>query len=755
MARNKVFFHGIGTGIGDLMRQCDGAKIPIVTKSISNEGWAVEAAGIKKASGVPHVIIYRDPNPGGAASDEPDYTLGPEAAAIKHWNLVKSVLPQGVKDNKEHIWIEPVNEIDTNSKASWLGQFCYYMANLMNKDGYKAALAGFNAGQPEPSHWEAHFVDFLKYAAANQDKCILTFHEGFFFGNYETDPPDNAKDFPWTIGRFEFMHKACDALKIARPKFVLSEWAWKYNNMPSDDNKTKRDITWLASYLATFPNALGACLWNLNPAPQWGSLPGKLAKFIPWVRDFTLTTTFPDPITPVPPPPGGYKAVVVKLPQESSKNEWQAAAAYAYDFRHTITASDDDMMVVLRNGNTESLAKVAWPTRPSQLASISLLESSGFKWEPLFAPPLPAVPPPLKGVILGPAFRVPWIVTSRFNAPRDYGNGRHEGIDLDLPNNIGDSKEPILSVFNGLVVYASYAGRYGWHVIVQHDAGGGPFRTWYCHLDKVFVKPGEYIDKGRPVGELGDTGGNWGEHLHFNLQVPNYGLRGYVVDWVIDPEPYLPKSLPSPPPPPVPLPNGNIDLMSFMKADPYAWRAVKHPAGNIEDFRDYDYGDGRWAMVKNNKAEFWRTDGTYIYLEKDTSPAPAPSDGTERFYTVRPGRWALNKMSAGQVFNDGGHVVQFYNIITCAPHPDNSGSAANKTTVLALKKPHTFNTYGQNMTLDEVLFIQGNTETQIFARHQGKSLGRVAWSSPWGNSEIVALYWDRGKLERPPFNPCL
>ena len=40
-------------------------------------------------------------------------------------------------------------------------------------------------------------------------------------------------------------------------------------------------------------------------------------------------------------------------------------------------------------------------------------------------------------------------------------------------------------------------------------------------------------------------------------------------------------------------------------------------------------------------------------------------------------------------------------------------------------------------------------ETQVFARHNGKALGRVAWYSSWGESEIVELHWDRGMVTAP------
>jgi hypothetical protein len=202
-----------------------------------------------------------------------------------------------------------------------------------------------------------------------------------------------------------------------------------------------------------------------------------------------------------------------------------------------------------------------------------------------------------------------------------------------------------------------------------------------------------------------------------------------------------------------PQPTG-IDMMRYMKADPHAWRVIRHSSGSQEDFRDYDYGGGYWAMVKNSLAEFWHTDGTYIYLTSDTSPGNCPSHDRDRCYKVNPGRWCLNYMTGGVAFHDGGHHVQFYHKDNCSTCADNSGGSSNTTTVTRIEHDHTFNRYGQNITLDEVIFVQGNTETQIFARHDGKALGRVGWVSDWGNSEIVELHWNRGALQDPPEGCC-
>ena len=95
MAYNKVFFHGIGRGIGDMMVAIDAGGIPFAIKSIKNEGFVLDGVRLAKESGIRHSIIYRDPNPNGAANDHPDYGLSPAEAAGEHWARLKMSLPDG------------------------------------------------------------------------------------------------------------------------------------------------------------------------------------------------------------------------------------------------------------------------------------------------------------------------------------------------------------------------------------------------------------------------------------------------------------------------------------------------------------------------------------------------------------------------------------------------------------------------------------------------------------------------------------
>lgn len=198
--------------------------------------------------------------------------------------------------------------------------------------------------------------------------------------------------------------------------------------------------------------------------------------------------------------------------------------------------------------------------------------------------------------------------------------------------------------------------------------------------------------------------------------------------------------------PPEPPAGKQIDLLRFMRGDP-AWSfEVRHPDGSQERFQTQaDPNDpNAWYYVKNQLWEHWRVAAGKIWLCSDVSPDNA-SDGTQRYYVVsKDGQYgspyARTTMRIGEVFRDHGHKVQFYAQKTGAAHPEHSGQAANTTTLVAYHKNYTFNTYNQGVTLDEVIEVQGNTETHWFAVRNGVSLGRVAWKSAWGRSEISEIH---------------
>ena len=98
-------------------------------------------------------------------------------------------------------------------------------------------------------------------------------------------------------------------------------------------------------------------------------------------------------------------------------------------------------------------------------------------------------------------------ITSRYGRR----NGRpHEGIDIRARRGTR-----IRAAESGKVIHAGWLGDYGKVVIIKH---AGHYRTVYAHADKIYVKRGQFVDKGQRIAAVGTTGKSTGPHLHFEVR---------------------------------------------------------------------------------------------------------------------------------------------------------------------------------------------------------------------------------------------
>ncbi|MBR4135742.1 MAG: peptidoglycan DD-metalloendopeptidase family protein [Bacteroidales bacterium] len=88
----------------------------------------------------------------------------------------------------------------------------------------------------------------------------------------------------------------------------------------------------------------------------------------------------------------------------------------------------------------------------------------------------------------------------------------HRGVDLGLP--VGT---PIAAAFDGMVRISkgNNTGGYGNLVVIRHDNG---LETYYAHLSKRLVNPGQIVKAGDIIGLGGNTGRSFGSHLHFETR---------------------------------------------------------------------------------------------------------------------------------------------------------------------------------------------------------------------------------------------
>lgn len=92
----------------------------------------------------------------------------------------------------------------------------------------------------------------------------------------------------------------------------------------------------------------------------------------------------------------------------------------------------------------------------------------------------------------------------------------HRGI--DLATNRGT---PIIAPADGYVVSAGQNGGYGLFIAINHVYG---FETYYGHLNKIYVRKGQFVKRGDKIGEVGSTGLATSSHLHYEVHYKNKAL---------------------------------------------------------------------------------------------------------------------------------------------------------------------------------------------------------------------------------------
>jgi hypothetical protein len=284
----KIGFHvGVGgnrNGLGDWMRQLDGAGVPFFLKSVDDAGPLVEAQQIAAQSGLPHTLVYRR---SGNDYDTPNYDLPPEQAAREHWRLHMEAFPPEL--DRGRIWIETINEVD-KERSEWLARFALETARLAMADGFRWAAFGWSSGEPEVSDWQAPaMAEFLRLAAANPDRIAIALHEYSFL----RDEIDHA--YPFKVGRFQQLYEVTDQMGIPRPTVLITEWGWEYEEVPSVSDAIG-DIGWAAALYAPYPEVKGAAIWYLGNG--FGNIADRAQRLIEPVTYFNLRNYYPIPLPP-------------------------------------------------------------------------------------------------------------------------------------------------------------------------------------------------------------------------------------------------------------------------------------------------------------------------------------------------------------------------------------------------------------------------------------------------------------------------
>ncbi len=96
----------------------------------------------------------------------------------------------------------------------------------------------------------------------------------------------------------------------------------------------------------------------------------------------------------------------------------------------------------------------------------------------------------------------------------------HSGTDFSLA-----CGTPVLAAQAGTVqidTSQGWAGRW----LVKVTTGPGQLTTWYAHMQKLLVSPGQAVTAGQQIGEAGAEGNATGCHLHFEVHLRGGSIYG-------------------------------------------------------------------------------------------------------------------------------------------------------------------------------------------------------------------------------------
>jgi len=109
-----------------------------------------------------------------------------------------------------------------------------------------------------------------------------------------------------------------------------------------------------------------------------------------------------------------------------------------------------------------------------------------------------------------------WPLPSQYKATGSFGvrgswaAGYHTGTDFAAP-----AGTPVYAVYDGSIEIGGWGSAYGNHVLLKV----GKNKYGFCHLSKISVHGGQKVTVGTKLGEVGQTGRAFGNHLHLEYRV--------------------------------------------------------------------------------------------------------------------------------------------------------------------------------------------------------------------------------------------
>jgi len=312
---------GAGQPDGYWVQLAKAGKKPVL-KSVSNYGPIFEALGWCDKYGVEGVFVYRitGVDETGFNFDVPTWSLDATSAATYHVEKILAKLPP---EFDKRVVLEIINEPDKDqddTRPSWiskdfaiyLNQFGLIAAQLLNIQGYRVAMYGFSAGEPELDDYQ-YYLPYLRYCAKHHDKAAIALHEYSLSSNLLSPKEHN----PFLIGRFQFIFDICDENNVTRPTIYITEFGWTLWENADEQDASIQFNTVLDYIYGPYPEVVMLALWYSGPG--FNDIANLTVRLFPLITDLGLNWELeldkePEPPTPPVPNPTALDLAIYFTP---------------------------------------------------------------------------------------------------------------------------------------------------------------------------------------------------------------------------------------------------------------------------------------------------------------------------------------------------------------------------------------------------------------------------------------------------------
>ena len=104
------------------------------------------------------------------------------------------------------------------------------------------------------------------------------------------------------------------------------------------------------------------------------------------------------------------------------------------------------------------------------------------------------------------------VISSNFGSRKNKETQKwewHPGLDF-----YADWRDTVYATGHGIIEESGYTNGYGRTIVIGHISG---YKSRYAHLTRYFVRRGDSVKRGDPIGTAGNTGLSRGYHLHYEI----------------------------------------------------------------------------------------------------------------------------------------------------------------------------------------------------------------------------------------------